>query len=161
MRMKTRYLVLAFVAIALSSAVLRAQEPVKAAANVEALFTDKDKKLNDMKQVAYHIEKDLLQCNHWDEADKWLTERYIQHNPLVASGRAEVVKFFGSRPKSSTCDKLNAPVVAVLADGDLVTVVTVAERKDSKGQPYTTTWFDMWRIQNGKADEHWDPMVKP
>jgi hypothetical protein len=27
-----------------------------------------------MKQVAYHIERDLLQCNHWDEADKWLTQ---------------------------------------------------------------------------------------
>jgi len=79
----------------------------------------------------------------------------------VASGRAGVVKFFGSRPKSATCDKLNAPVVAVLADGDLVTVVTVAERKDSKGQAYTTTWFDMWRIKDSKADEHWDPMVKP
>ena len=64
-----------------------------------------------MKQVAYHIERDLLQCNHWDEADKWLTERYIQHNPLVTSGRAGVVKFFGSRPKSATCDNLNAPVV--------------------------------------------------
>jgi len=114
-----------------------------------------------MKQVAYHIERDLLQCNHWDEADKWLTERYIQHNPLVTSGRAGVVKFFGSRPESATCDKLNAPVVAVLADGNLVTVVTVSDRKDSKGQPYTTTWFDLWRISDGKADEHWDPMVKP
>lgn len=141
--------------------VASAQEPVKPAADVQYLFKDRNKKLNDMKQVAYHIEKDLLQCNHWDEADKWLTERYIQHNPLVASGRAGVVKFFGSRPKSATCEKLKAPIVAVLADGDLVTVVTVADRKDSKGQPYTTTWFDMWRIRDGKADEHWDPMVKP
>ncbi len=139
----------------------RAQEPVRAADDVDALFTDTDKKLNEMKQVAYHIERDLLQCNHWNEADKWLTERYLQHNPLVASGREGVVKFFSSRAKTKTCDKLTAPVVAVLADGELVTVVTVAEREDSKGQPYTTTWFDMWRIQDGRADEHWDPMVKP
>jgi predicted SnoaL-like aldol condensation-catalyzing enzyme len=138
-----------------------AQEPVKPAANVDSLFKDTEKEENAMKQVAYHIERDLLQCNHWDEAAKWLTERYIQHNPLVASGREGVVKFFGSRPRSATCDKLNAPVVAVLADGDLVIVVTVAEESDSKGQPYTTTWFDMWRIKDGKADEHWDPMTKP
>jgi hypothetical protein len=58
-----------------------AQEPVKPAADIESLFRDRDPKLNESKQVAYHIEKDLLQCNHWDEADKWLTERYIQHNP--------------------------------------------------------------------------------
>ena len=145
----------------LSAGVLAgAQEPVTPAADVQALFKDGNPKLNQMKQVAYHIELDLLQCNHWDEADKWLTERYIQHNPLVASGRAGVVKFFGSRPKSATCDKLKAPVVAVLADGDLVTVVTVANRKDSKGEPYTTTWFDMWRIKEGKADEHWDPATR-
>ena len=137
-----------------------AQEPVKPADDVDSLFKDKNQKLNAMKQVAYHIEKDLLQCNHWDEADKWLTERYIQHNPLVGSGRAGVVKFFGSRPKAASCEKLNAPVVAVQADGDLVTVVTVASRKDSKGNAYTTTWFDMWRIVDGKADEHWDPQMK-
>lgn len=149
------------IAAMLVSALACAQEPVKPAADVESLFKDKNRKLNEMKQVAYHIEKDLLQCNHWDEADKWLTERYIQHNPLVVSGRAAVVKFFGSRPKAATCDKLNAPVVSVLADGDLVTVVSVSDRKDSKGQAYTTTWFDMWRIVDGKADEHWDPMTKP
>ena len=158
--MKIRHAVSVLIVVLSASSWMYAQEPVKPAADVEALFKDNDKKLNEMKQVAYRIERDLLQCNHWDEADKWLTERYIQHNPLVASGRAGVVKFFGSRPKSATCDKLDAPVVAVLADGDVVTVVTVANRKDSKGEPYTTTWFDMWRIQDGKADEHWDPMTK-
>jgi predicted SnoaL-like aldol condensation-catalyzing enzyme len=154
-------------ALVLSAAILfagvtsQAQEPVKPSANIDALFKDKNPKDNATKQVAYHIEKDLLQCNRWDEADQWLTERYIQHNPLVTSGRAAVVTFFGSRPKTATCEKLDVPVVAVLADGDLVTVVTVSNRKDSKGTPYTTTWFDMWRIVNGKADEHWDPMTKP
>jgi predicted SnoaL-like aldol condensation-catalyzing enzyme len=148
-------------AVLLGGGFAGAQEPVRPAADVESLFRDTNDKLNELKQVAYHIEKDLLQCNHWDKADKWLSERYIQHNPLVASGRAGVVKFFGSRPKAATCDKLSAPVVAVLADADLVTVVTVAYRKDTSGEAYTTTWFDMWRIVNGKADEHWDPMVKP
>ena len=140
-----------------------AQEPVTVPVDQEALFKDKDPKMNAMKQAAYHIEKELLQCNYWDQADKWLTERYIQHNPLAASGRAGVVKFFESmhRKKEEPCGELRAPVVAVLAQGDLVTVVTAAERKDSKGQPYTTTWFDMWRIVDGKADEHWDPQMKP
>jgi predicted SnoaL-like aldol condensation-catalyzing enzyme len=159
--MKIRYALPIIVAALFAATLLCAQEPVTPAADVESLFTDKNQKISEMKQVAYHIEKDLLQCNHWDQADHWLTERYLQHNPLVASGRAPVVKFFSSRPKSAACDKLTAPVVAVLADGDLVTVVTVANRKDSKGEPYTTTWFDMWRIRDGKADEHWDPMTKP
>lgn len=139
-----------------------AQEPVVGVADPEALFTDADAKLNANKQATLHIMKDLLQCNHWDEAEKWLTARYIQHNPNVASGREGVVKFFGNRPKTPTCDKLVTPAVAVLADGDLVTVVIRRELKDPKdpSKTYTTAWFDMWRFVDGKADEHWDGATK-
>ena len=35
-----------------------AQEPVKGAADPDSLFHDKNKKLDALKQVAYHIEKD-------------------------------------------------------------------------------------------------------
>src|SRR5262249_24396272 len=66
-------------------------------------------------------------------------------------------------PKTPTCDKLATPVVAVLAEGDLVTVVIAREYKDSKdpSKTYTSTWFDMWRYVDGKADEHWDPATMP
>jgi predicted SnoaL-like aldol condensation-catalyzing enzyme len=140
-----------------------AQEPVVGVTDPESLFRDKNPKLNANKQATLHIMKDLLQCNHWNEADKWLTARYVQHNPNVASGREGVVKFFGTRPRAATCDKLNTKIVAVLADGDLVTVVIPRELKDPKdpSKTYTTTWFDMWRFVDGKADEHWDPAVRP
>ena len=136
-----------------------AQEPVVGVANPESLFTDPDPALNVNKQAALRIMRELLQCNHWDEADKWLTERYIQHNPNVGSGRAGVVAFFGTRPKTATCDKLTAEIVAVVADGDLVTVVLPRRYPDPRdaSKTYTTTWFDMWRFVDGKADEHWDP----
>ena len=78
---------------------LGAQEPVVGASDADALFHSKDKKLDRNKQAAYHIEKDLLEANHWDEADKWLTPEYLQHNPNVKSGRDGVVKFFGSVTK--------------------------------------------------------------
>ena len=54
-------------------------------------------------------------------------------------------------------DKLmKTKIVAVVAQGDYVMVATPRPLKDSKGQEYTTTWFDMWRFVDGKADEHWD-----
>src|SRR5262249_36137839 len=93
------------VAMLLTSSVA-AQEPVRGVANPEALFTDRNPALHANKQAALHIMKDLLQCNRWDEADKWLTARYVQHNPNVASGRDPVVKFFSSRPKTPTCETL-------------------------------------------------------
>src|SRR5579862_5263201 len=136
---------------------LPAQEPVVAAPDVDALFHSKDKKLDRNKQAAYHIEKDLLEANHWDEAGKWLTPEYLQHNPNVVSGLAPVVKFFSSvRKPTPVPEHLGAKVAFVNAEGDYVTVATVRELTDSNGQKYTTTWFDTWRFVDGKAAEHWD-----
>jgi predicted SnoaL-like aldol condensation-catalyzing enzyme len=46
----------------------------------------------------------------------------------------------------------------VVAEGDLVIVVTPRELPNPKdpSTTYTTSWFDMWRFKDGKADEHWD-----
>src|SRR5438132_14406223 len=88
-----RHLLLATVMVA-GNLSLHAQEPVVGASDPGALFHSSDPKLNANKQAAYHIVKDLLEAGHWDLADKYLTERYIQHNPNAASGRAGVVRFF-------------------------------------------------------------------
>ena len=142
-----------------------AQAPVTAAPDVDALFHSKDPKLDANKQVAYHIVKDLLEAGHWERANEYLTERYIQHNPLAASGLAGVVHFFVDVRKVKPTPvpaKMKTKVVAVTAEGDLVTVAYVREYPDPKdaSKSYTMTWFDMWRSQDGKADEHWDPAIK-
>jgi predicted SnoaL-like aldol condensation-catalyzing enzyme len=142
-----------------------AQDPVVAASDLEALFRSNDPKLHVNKQAAYHIVKDLLEAGHWELADQYLTERYIQHNPNAASGRAGVVKFFTEvlkvKPKPIP-EKMATKVVSVVAEGDLVVVAFVREVKDAKdpAKSYTTTWFDMWRFKDGKADEHWDPATR-
>jgi predicted SnoaL-like aldol condensation-catalyzing enzyme len=144
---------------------VHAQEPVTGASDPDALFTSTDPRLNANKQVAYHIIKELIEAGHWERADRYLTERYIQHNPLAASGRDGVVKFFTEVVKAKPAPipaKMKSRIVAVLAEGDLVTVAYVREVKDPKdpAKSYTTTWFDMWRLKDGKADEHWDPATK-
>ena len=136
-----------------------AQEPVVGVDDPEALFTDSDPVLHANKQVALRIMRELLQCNHWSDAGNWLTDRYLQHNPNVGSGLAPVIAFFtATRERTPTCDELTTPIVAVLAEDDLVTVVIPREYVNpNTGETYTTTWFDMWRFVDGKADEHWDP----
>ncbi len=155
--MKLRHAVLLF-GITLALLPAFAQEPVVAAADPEALFTDPDPAVNADKQVVLHILRDLLQCNHWDEADKWLTERYLQHNPNATSGRDDVIKYFGPPPRSASCGKLTMPVVNVLTDGHIIGIVFRMEYDDPRkpGAKYTTISFDQWRIANGRADEHWD-----
>ena len=150
---------LAFATLLMPCLAAMAQEPVVAAANPEALFTSPDPKLNANKQVVLHIMRDLLEANHWELADKYLTPEYIQHNPNVASGRDGVVKYFAATRKPSPIpEKMKTKIVAVMAEGDLVIVATPREYPDPRdpSKKYSTTWFDMWRIKNGKADEHWD-----
>ena len=146
----------------LASAVMFGQAaPVVGVDDPAALFTDKDPVLNRNKQAAMHIVIDLLEAGQWSQADKWLTERYIQHNPSFGSGRDPIVKVFGARPGRpvpASPKDWKTKVVAVLAQGDLVCVATRSELPDPRnpGQTYTTTHFDMWRFVDGKADEHWD-----
>jgi predicted SnoaL-like aldol condensation-catalyzing enzyme len=156
-----RSIVLAALLLVMAAPEARAQDPVVGAPNADALFHSSDPNLDRNKQAAYHIEKDLLEAGHWEMADQWLTERYIQHNPNAASGRAGVVDYFTKvlkvTPKPIPA-KLARPVVAVIAEGDYVVVITPRELQDPKdsSRKYTTSWFDMWRFSNGKADEHWD-----
>ena len=45
--------------------------------------------------------------------------------------------------------------VASVAEGIFFHPVT--NEPCDPARTYTTTWFDMWRFKDGKADEHWDP----
>ena len=68
---RMRRLLFIAIAVCIAGTTASPQEPVKPAADVDALFRDSNRKLNKMKQVAYHIEKDLLQCNHWNNDSYW------------------------------------------------------------------------------------------
>ena len=158
---------LAVLAALPATAQMRAlSDPVVAHPDPESLFISKDKHLNRNKQAALRIMRELLQCNQWDRSGEWLSDKYIQHNPMAASGLAGVKRYFievAKRKPTPTCTKLTSPVVAVQAEGDFVTVLTVREFKyaDDPTKGYTTTWFDTWRFVDGKADEHWDPATLP
>jgi hypothetical protein len=68
---------------------------------------------------------------------------------VAASGLKGVVHYFvdvaGQKPLPLQ-RPTKAEVVAVVAEGDYVTVMTVRHLKDVKNNPYTTTWFDTWRF---------------
>jgi predicted SnoaL-like aldol condensation-catalyzing enzyme len=162
--MKRNLLIFAPFAMLILGHAALAQEAVVGVADPDSLFKSADPHLNLNKQAAYHIMKDLLEANHWDQADKWLTAEYHQHNPNVASGREPVVKFFTSiRKPSPVPEKMRTKIVAVVAEGDLVVVVTPRELPNPKdpSTKYSTSWFDMWRFVGGKADEHWDGAILP
>src|SRR5688500_19602868 len=122
----TRKLLLVFAFALVASLPLVAQEPVVGVKDPESLFTDKDPTLHRNKQAALRIMRELLQCNQWDRAGEWITQRYIQHNPNAASGLAGVVAYFTQVMKvkrQDKCDRLTTEIVAVMAVDDYVTVM--------------------------------------
>jgi len=145
-------------ALLFSGALFAQAAPVVAVDDPESLFVDDDPVIHRNKQAALHIMRELLQCGQWSKADQWLTERYIQHNPMFASGRDTVVQAFSGRPEAATCDELTTGIVAVTHDEDKVAVIIRRENPNPNvpDETYTTIWVDMWRFVDGKADEHWD-----
>lgn len=140
-----------------------AQLPVTANADHKAMLASKDPKLAANKKLVYDFWREVFEGGHMDLAPKYMTETYIQHNPNVATGRKAFVDFFSQFKKpQAIADKVAAPIVSITAEGDLVTITFVSEQKDPKDstKTYTTTWFDMFRIENGKIAEHWDNMTK-
>ena len=111
------------------------------------------------KQLVYDFWREVLEAGHMERVDKYLTESYIQHNPNVPTGRAAFVEFFQKLiPVKPIQARVERPLVSIVAEGDLVVLSFVSEHINRKEptQKYTSTWFDMFRIENGKIAEHWD-----
>ena len=140
-----------------------AQLPVVPLANQKTLLQSKDPKLAANKKLVYDCWREILEGGHLEFVDKYLAETYMQHNPNVATGRKGFVDLFSKFAKPQPIvDTIKAPVVAIVAEGDLVVIsfaATLPEPTDST-KTYTTTWSDMFRIENGKLAEHWDGAQK-
>jgi predicted SnoaL-like aldol condensation-catalyzing enzyme len=158
-----RLLPLVSIYCALSVSPAHAQVAVQANLDQERLVASADPHLAANKRLVYDFWREVFEGGHMDLAEKYMAESYIQHNPTVPTGRAAFVEFFSKFAKPKPIEtKIKAPLVSIVAEGDYVVlsfVREVAEPADP-AKKYTTTWFDMFRIENGKIAEHWDGAQK-
>ena len=148
--------------LTLFTASLYAHVDPKPLASQEDLLKDRDAKLAANKKLVYDFWREVLEARHLDLADKYMRTDYIQHNPNADTGMAGFKAYFSKLGGSLPIEpKIKREVISIVAQGDLVVLSFVQENKDSKGQPYKTTWFDMFRIQDGKIAEHWDSALRP
>jgi len=156
-----RYAVVAVVlgTLAISLGAVSAQVPVTALSPEQQLeaLKDVDPKEAANKKLVYDFWREVFVGRDMTKAETYMAESYIQHNPNVPTGRAPFVAFFGTRPSQPAKPAID-DLVAILGDGDLVTLAFRRELPDptKPGSTYTSTWFDMFRIENGKIAEHWD-----
>jgi predicted SnoaL-like aldol condensation-catalyzing enzyme len=79
-------------------------------------------------------------------------DNYIQHNPQIGdglSGLGKAMQYMASKGISMKIDKVHR----VLGEGNFVLVVSEGT---FGGVP--TSYYDLFRVENGKIAEHWDVM---
>ncbi len=156
-----RYLFL--IILCLVSFCASAQVPVTGNPDQQSLLKSSDPKLAANKKFVYDFWREVIEGGHIELADKYMTEGYIQHNPIAPTGLKGFKEIMGQYVKPQPIQsKIKLDVVAVVAEGDLVVINFVQELPDptDNTRKYTTTWFDMFRIENGKIAEHWDSALK-
>lgn len=142
---------------------VQAQLPVKPLAPQSELLKSDNPKYAANKKLVYDMWREFIEAGHMEVAEKYFPETYMQHNPNAPTGRKALIEFFSKWAKpQAVSDTIKSQVVAIIAEGDLVVISFVSERTDPNdiNKKYTTTWFDMFRIENGKIAEHWDSSEK-
>jgi len=148
---------------ALASGPALAQVAPTGTTDQTAMLRDRDPKLAANKKIVFDAWRAIVQGAHTELAEKYFTKGYIQHNPNVPTGRDAMVKFMReSRPVRPIAPNITFPVIALVAQGDLVVLATVSYATDpaDASKTYASTHFDMFRIEGGKIAEHWDNLPK-
>jgi predicted SnoaL-like aldol condensation-catalyzing enzyme len=127
-----------------------------------ALLESADPRLAENKRLVFDMYRNVIDANREELADLYIAEDYIQHNPNVATGREAIKPFLASREDLPIEASLRLPLVASVAEGDLVVQAVMFEHPDPRheGRTYTSTGFDMFRIADGLLVEHWDSATK-
>ena len=144
----------------LLSGIAFAQVEVTVHSDQAALLASKDPQLAANKKLVYDFWVKVFQGKDLALIPNMLREDYIQHNPNVPTGRAAFIGFIKSFPKTDKVPLTTIPnLVMISAERNIVTLAFRSESSHPKNpdETYTTTWFDMFRIENGKIAEHWDP----
>ena len=115
-------------------------------------LTDLDK-TEENRELVMAVLYDVMPGNHADKTPDYFDgDAYIQHNTGIAdgvSGLGEALAALAEQGIAMVYDEVHM----VLAQGNFVLAVSEGT---FGGVP--TSYYDLWRVENGKIAEHWDVM---
>lgn len=140
-----------------------APSPVTGHPDPLALLESADPVLARNKRLVFDFWRGVVNGGHVELADTLLTEGYRQHSPVLRTGRAAFKEIFSVVPRMDTVPELVAPpLVAMVAEGDLVVMALAETLPDPSGAgTYTSTHFNLFRIEDGRLAEHWHSVQTP
>ena len=115
------------------------------------------------KRLAYDMFRYIMAAQ-WDKLYTVASRDIINHSPNEKNGLDAMVAFMKTYPGMDKPRKLKDSLdgmVAIFSEGDMVVIAMRRELDHpyKAGVKYTTTAFDMFRIENGLIAEHWDAGV--
>lgn len=136
-----------------------AQTPVTAAQDQQALLNTGGPLQVANKTLVYNFWREVFVAGDMSKLNGYMAESYIQHNPQIASGREPFRAIFSRiNPTPKPVKPIIEGLVSIVADRDMVVLAFRRELPNPRepGKTFTTTWFDMFRVEGGKVAEHWD-----
>mgnify|MGYP004518689355 CR=1 FL=1 len=114
--------------------------------------TDLDK-TEENRELVRNFLYDVMQGNNLDKTPDYFDgDNYIQHNSGIADGVSGLNAALGALAEQGV-SMVYDEVHMVLAQGNFVLAVSEGT---FGGAP--TSYYDLWRVENGKIAEHWDVM---
>ena len=114
--------------------------------------TDLDK-TEENRELVKNFLYDVMQGNNLDKTPDYFDgDNYIQHNSGIADGVSGLNAALGALAEQGV-SMVYDEVHKVLAQGNFVLAVSEGT---FGGAP--TSYYDLWRVENGKIAEHWDVM---
>ncbi|OJW72732.1 MAG: hypothetical protein BGO57_07520 [Sphingomonadales bacterium 63-6] len=121
-----------------------------------ALLEDDNPALAANKRLAFDMWRSIVNAGHVELADSMLQEGYIQHSPILPTGRAAFKAIFSAIPKREIPAVVSPALVTILAEGDLVVMALREEMPEPSGQgSYSTVHFNLFRVEDQRLAEHW------
>jgi predicted SnoaL-like aldol condensation-catalyzing enzyme len=134
-----------------------AQLPVEAHANQLELLESADPGLAAHKRLVFDFWRTVNEAHQVEHAGDYLAPEYVEHDPSAPVDLATLVQRLGTTPARPVADTIGE-LVSIVAERDLVVLAFRRELFDlaNEGQTYTTTWFEMFRVADGKIVERWN-----
>ena len=110
-------------------------------------------KTEENRELVKNFLYDVMQGNNLDKTPDYFDgDNYIQHNSGIADGVSGLNAALGAMAEQGI-SMVYDEVHMVLAQGNFVLAVSEGT---FGGVP--TSYYDLWRAENGKIAEHWDVM---